>query len=66
MRTHICAVGCLYTYKSEKRQIRLFRASYFDFIGAGNIKYHQKKKSRLRRLKIIIFGFMLGIKAKIY
>lgn len=70
MRTHICAVnkinGCLYTYKTEKRQIRLFRASYFDFIGAGNINYHPKKKSRLKRLKIILFCFMLGIKAKIY
>lgn len=70
MRTHICAVnkinGFLYTYKSEKCDLRAFRASYFDFIGAWNINYHPKKKSRLKRLKIITFGFMLGIKAKIY
>ena len=59
MHAHICSVnkinGCLYTYKSEKCDLRAFRALYFDFICAGNINYHPKKKSRLKRLKIILF-----------
>lgn len=62
--TRVCvyvhSIRCLYTYKSEKRQITAFRGSYFDFIGAGNINYHPKKKSRLKRLKMVCLGFMLG------